>query len=130
MPALASSCLPSSPGFSSSRQRVGGYFTVDRNFEKFSDIDGKCGRNAIENIDRYVEIAALNSADGGSINTRIYGKVFLRHLFSGAYLTQIPTKSLTSIHDRMATILMALNPSDISDLFQFRRELCALGDKQ
>ncbi|WP_432422303.1 hypothetical protein [Rhizobium leguminosarum] len=119
----------SSTGLSSGRQCAWRRFTLNWNRKELGNIDGQRGGDTIEQIDRHVEIAAFDSADGRAVNTGIYGKVFLRHLFVGTHLPKIPSKSLTSIHGRMATILKARNPSDISDIFQFGRELSPPGDK-
>ncbi|MBB2703590.1 UNVERIFIED_ORG: hypothetical protein GGE63_001692 [Rhizobium esperanzae] len=118
-----------STGLSPGRQRARRRFTLNWDRKEIGNIDGQCGGDAIEKIDRHVEIATLDSADCRAVDSGIYGKVFLRHLLVGTHLPKIPSKSLTSIHGRMATILKARNPSDISDIFQFGRELCAAGDK-
>lgn len=129
MPAINSNA-PSSAGFPSSGHRAWRRFTFNRDREEFGDIDGQRGCDAIEEVDRHVEIAALDTADGRAVDASIYSKVLLRDLLVGAHLSQIPCKSITSIHGRMATTLKAGNPSDISDIFQFWREVCVAGDKQ
>lgn len=120
----------SSTGLSSGRQRARRGFTLNWNRKELGDIDGQRGGDAIEEVNRHVEIAALNSADGRAVDTSIHGKVLLRDLLIGAHLPKIPCKSIASIHGRMATTLKPSNPSDISDIFQFRREVCVAGDKQ
>jgi hypothetical protein len=117
-------------GLSPGRQRTRRRFTFNRNSKELGDIDGKCGGDTIEEIDRRVEVTSLDSADSRAVDASIYGKIFLRYLFVGTHLPKVPGKSFTSIHDRMATILKAPNPSDISYIFQFMREVRAAGDKQ
>lgn len=125
-----SSNAPSPAGLTSSGQCARWCLTLDRDSKKFGDIDGQRGGDAIEEINRHVEIAALNSADGRAVDTSIHGKVLLRDLLIGAHLPKIPCKSIASIHGRMATTLKPSNPSDISNIFQFRREVCAAEDEQ
>ncbi|PON05924.1 hypothetical protein ATY29_19235 [Rhizobium hidalgonense] len=120
----------SPPRLASSGQRTRRRFTCGRHHEKLSDIDRKCSRYPVKEIDRRVEIAALDAADGRAIDTSIYGKVLLRHLLIGTHFPKIPCKAIASIHGRMATTLKARNPSDISNIFQFRREVCAAGDTE
>lgn len=120
----------SSAGLSSGRQCTRRRLTLNRDRKEFGNIDGQRGRDAIEKINRHVEIAALDSADGRAIDSGIHGEILLRHLLVGTHLSKIPSQSIASIHGRMATILKARNPSDISNIFRFRRELCAAGDIQ
>lgn len=120
----------SSTGLSPGRQRARRRFTLVWDRKELSDIDGQCCRDTIEEIDRRVEVTSLDSANRRAVDPCVYGKIFLRYLFVGTHLPKIPSKSFTSIHDRMATILNARNPSDISDIFQFVREVRAAGDKQ
>jgi hypothetical protein len=117
-------------GLSSGRQRTRRRFTLVWDRKELSDIDGQCSGDAVEKIDRRVEVTSLDSADSRAIDASIHGKIFLRHLLVGTHLPKIPGKSFASIHDRMATILKARNPSDISNIFQFMREVRAAGDKQ
>ncbi len=123
-------CAGLSPALSSCWQRSWRDVTFVGYFEKLCDVDDEGSGDAIEKIDRYIEVAAFNSANCGAIYPGVEGKILLRHLFSGTHFSQIPAKALASIHDRMATILMAVNPSDISNIFQFTREICAAKDKQ
>jgi hypothetical protein len=117
-------------GLSSGRQGTRRRFTVVWDRKELGDINGQCCRDTIEEINRRVEVTSLDSADGRAVDAGIYGKIFLRNLLVGTHLPKIPSKSFASIHDRMATILKARNPSDISDIFQFMREVRASGDKQ
>ncbi|EJC74369.1 hypothetical protein Rleg10DRAFT_2848 [Rhizobium leguminosarum bv. trifolii WSM2012] len=117
-------------GLSSGRQRARWRFTLTWDRKELGDIDGQCCRDTIEEINRRVEVTSLDSTDGRAVDPCVYGKIFLRHLLVGTHLSKIPSKSLTSIHDRMATILKAANPSDISNISQFTREVRAAGDKQ
>jgi hypothetical protein len=120
----------SSTGLSPGWQRTRRRFTLTWDRKELGDIDGQCCRDTIEEIDRRVEVTSLDSTDGRAVDPCVYGKIFLRHLLVGTHLPKIPGKSFTSIHDRMATILKAANPSDISNIFQFSREVRAAGDKQ
>jgi hypothetical protein len=120
----------SSTGLSPGRQRTRRRFTLHRDRKELGDIDGQCSRDTIKEIDRRVEVTSLDSADGRAVDPCVYGKIFLRNLFVGTHLPKIPGKSFTGIHDRMATTLKAHNPSDISNIFQFVRELRAAGGNQ
>ncbi|WP_442158041.1 hypothetical protein [Rhizobium leguminosarum] len=103
-----------------------GYLAAWRYCEQYGNIDGESSCNSVEKIDGNVVVASLDTADRRSVDASIHGKVLLRDLLLGTYLPQIPSNATTRIHDRMAIILKRLNPSDISNIFLFRRELCVI----
>jgi hypothetical protein len=103
-----------------------GYLTASWHCEQNGNIDGESSCNSVKKVDGNIVVASLDTTDRRAVDASVHGKVLLRDLLVGTYLPQIPSNATTRIHNRMAIILKRLNPSDISDIFLFRRELCVV----
>lgn len=87
-----------------------------RHLEEHTNIHTQCSSQLFQQIDRGVEAAVLERTHGGTVHPGIDRQMLLADAMRRPGRSQIPSYSITNPHARMPRILMAVYPSDISDI--------------
>ena len=105
------------PGLSPGVQRLGPLAIGRWHEQKFGDIHRQRSRQAVKQIDGWVEFQALDFAYRSAINLRFKGEGLLTDTLCGSNTSKIPSDAAASIHAGDANNVPLTNLSDIADIF-------------
>lgn len=91
-----------------------------RHLEEHDNIHTQCGSQLFQQVDRGIEAAVFERAHRGAVHAGIDRQMLLADAMRRPDRSQIPSYSITNPHARMPRILMAVYPSDISDIILLR----------